>query len=407
MYDKIELPNGLKVVTEYLPHVHSVSVGVWVKVGSRQENENCLGVAHFIEHMLFKGTTTRSAKKIAEEIEAVGGQLNAFTSKEYTCFYAKVLDTDFALACDLLADMLLNSCFDQGEIEKEKKVILEEIKMFEDNPEEMVHDLLTDVMLPHHPLGRPILGTEKTVNFIEKERLLEFMADYYLPDNAVIAVVGNIRSEQVFREIENKFGAWSGRAKKTPAIIPYITAGSYTRKKKIEQAHLCLGFPGAKRQDDERYTFAVLDLILGGGVSSRLFQNLREERGLVYSTYTTHSAYNECGIFSIYAGTSVTNLEQVLLLIRQNLKAITSQEVDDKEIQRAKQQLRANLLLSLENTSTRMNRLAKNELFYGRNITPEEIVEKIEKVQKEDIRDMANKYLNQEALTTVIVGPIP
>ncbi|MGE5557867.1 MAG: M16 family metallopeptidase [Bacillota bacterium] len=406
MYHKLNMPNGLRVVTEYLPHIHSVSVGVWIKAGSRQETPINTGVAHCIEHMLFKGTSTRSAKKIAEEIEAVGGQLNAFTSKEYTCYYARVLDTDFPLACTLLADILLNSRLDSSEIDKEKGVILEEIKMCDDNPEDLAHDLLAGIMLPDHPLGKPILGNEETVRKIKRRDLARFMQDYYQPDNTVIAVAGNIKPETVFSETERNFGSWIGRTRVLPDLVPGITGHSYARQKDVEQVHLCIGFPGVCREDDRRYTLAVLDLLLGGGVSSRLFQELREERGLVYSTYSSHSAYRECGIFSIYAGTSASNLNQVLDLIRRNLRDVIRDPVGGDEIQRGKQQLRANLLLSMESTSTRMHRLAKNELFYGRHISLEEIVDKINGISERDIAVLASANFKENNLNTVILGPV-
>ncbi|MGE5552758.1 MAG: M16 family metallopeptidase [Betaproteobacteria bacterium] len=405
MYQKTVLENGLRVVTEYLPHVRSVAMGFWFGVGARHEDARSNGLSHLIEHLIFKGTEKRSARQIAEEFDSTGGQLNAYTSKEYTCYYARVLDKHLPRATEVLADMILHSRFAEEDLEKEKGVVQEEIKMYEDSPDEMVHDLFTQAILDGHPLGRTILGTARTVASFTREDLLAYRHRHYTPDNLVVAAAGHVEHEAVVAEVERHFREFSGRrvgdgehqwtAKPRPVLRP----------KDTEQVHLCLGVEGLRRNDDRKYALFTLDVILGGGMSSRLFQELREERGLVYSTYSYHVCYQETGVFGIYAGTSPQNADQVVELVQQEFARLLADGVGEEELQRAKEQLKGSLVLSLESTASRMSRIAKSELFDERYDTPDELVAKVDAVTAEDVDALARELLAPERVTLAAVGP--
>ncbi len=405
MYQQTTLTNGLRIVCETMPDVHSVSIGIWVGAGSRHEDAYYSGISHFAEHMLFKGTTKRTAKQIAEEIDAVGGQLNAFTTKEYTCFYAKVLSHHFMFGVDLLSDMIINSTCNATDLEREKLVILEEIKSFEDSPDEIIHDLLAHEILKEHPLGRAILGTPETVKRIDREILLSYLRDNYTADNIVFAVAGNVQFSQVVAAVEEHLSSLQGKIQRELPMIPKSDTGLIIRAKETEQVHLCLGMRGVERKNSDKFGVFVLDSILGGSVSSRLFQQLREEHGLVYATGSSHAAYLDTGIFTIYAGTSYDNFEQVVVLIKTELNKLCQEKIDAKELRRAKEQLKGNLLLSLENSCNRMSRIAKNELFRDRLLTPEEIVEQIEMVTSEDILRIARNLFGKEQVVLAALGP--
>lgn len=405
MYQRTILSNGLRVICETIPHVHSVSLGVWVGSGSRYEDPYYNGISHFIEHMFFKGTTNRTTKQIAESIDAVGGQLNAFTTKEYTCFYAKVLSQHFQLGLDLLSDMVTNSVFAPVEIEKEKLVILEEIKSFEDSPDELIHDLFLSSMLKGHPLGWTILGSPETVQRIDRKAILNYLKHHYTPDNIVMAVAGNIQFDQVVAEVEKRFSRLEGKLKQELPAIPVLEPDLIIRNKDTEQVHLCIGTRGICRKDVNKYPVFVLDSILGGSASSRLFQRLREERGLVYVTGSNHSSYRDTGVFSIYAGTSLKNFDLVISLIKEEIIKLKSHLVEVDELARAKEQLKGNLLLSLESTCNRMSRLAKTEIFNDQILTPEESVAKIEAVTREEILKVAKQLFGDGLLVTAAIGP--
>ncbi len=405
MYQRATLTNGLKVICEYIPNVHSVSLGVWVGTGSRYEEPVYNGISHFIEHMLFKGTTQRTAKQIAETIDAVGGQLNAFTTKEYTCFYAKVLGQHFQLGVDLLADMVNNSFFSSQEIEKEKSVVLEEIKSFEDSPDELIHDLFVGAILRNHPLGWAILGSPESVQRIDKEIILKYLKQHYTPDNIVFAVAGNVQLDQVITAAEKYFSNIEGKVSQDLQAIPQFVPELILRSKKTEQVHLCLGTRGVSRKSSDKYTVFVMDNILGGSVSSRLFQELREERGLVYVTGSNHASYKDTGVFSVYAGTSLKYFEEVVSLIKAELQSVMEMPISQAELTRTKEQLKGSLLLSLDSTCNRMSRLAKTELFEDQLFTPEEIVTKIDAVTGEDVQRVANELLTEEKQTLTAIGP--
>ncbi|MGE5583271.1 MAG: M16 family metallopeptidase [Bacillota bacterium] len=405
MYQRATLTNGMRVICEPIPNVHSVSLGVWIGTGSRDENPYYNGCSHLIEHMLFKGTYKRTAKEIAETIDAVGGQLNAFTTKEYTCFYAKVLSQHFRLGIDLLSDMITDSVFDPCEIAKEKSVVLEEIKSFEDSPDEIIHDLFTAAVLKGHPLGWPILGSPETVRRIDKEVILNYLKQHYTPDNIVFAVAGNVQLDQIITEIEKRFSGLEGHLQKELPPIPALQPELVVRNKETEQVHLSVGTRGVSRKSPDKYVLFVLDNLLGGSVSSRLFQQLREERGLVYETGSNHSSYKDTGVFSIYAGTSPKNYEQVVVLIKDELRKISRELVSEAELARTKEQLKGSLLLSLDSTCNRMSRLAKTELFEDQLLTPEEIVARINMVTAEEVLRVAGELFAEEKMVLAAIGP--
>lgn len=405
MYHRAKLSNGLRIIGETMPHVHSVSLGIWVGSGSRYEEPENNGISHFIEHMLFKGTSRRTTKQIAEAIDAVGGQLNAFTTKEYTCFYAKVLNQHFQLGLDLLTDMLTHSVFDDAEIEKEKLVVLEEIKSFEDSPDEIIHDIFAGAVLKGHPLGRPILGSPENIRRLTRKTLLQYLNQHYTPDNIVLAVAGNIQFDQIVAEAERQLAALSGCQSVILTDLPALKPDLVLRSKETEQVHICLGTRGIGRRDADKYPVFVLDSILGGSVSSRLFQQLREERGLVYSTGSSHASYKDTGIFSVYAGTGFENYEQVVGLIKTEIQKLKEESVSQAELTRAQEQLKGNLLLSLESTCNRMSRIAKTELFQDELLTPEEIVAKIEAVTGDDLQRVARHLFRDDQFVLAAIGP--
>uniref|UniRef100_A0A7C2EJC3 Insulinase family protein n=1 Tax=Ammonifex degensii TaxID=42838 RepID=A0A7C2EJC3_9THEO len=400
-----ELPNGVTVLTEEIPYVRSVAVGIWVDVGSRDERPEQNGISHFIEHALFKGTTTRSAQKIAEELDAVGGQLNAFTTKEYTCFYAKVLDEHFGLAVDVLTDMLFNSRFNAEDLEREKNVIIEEIRMYEDTPDELVHDVFTSTLWQGHSLGRPVIGTEEVVRSLTREDLLGYYQQNYLQGRMVVAVAGNIRFEEVVAVMGSAFGKVARGNKARELVRPLPRAEVCCRTRDTEQVHLCIGTPGVALSDDTVYVFQVLNTILGGGMSSRLFQRIREDRGLVYSVYSYHSSYYDTGLFGIYAGLAAPNVGQTLEVIATEIAGIRERGVTEEELTRAKNQLKGNFLLSLESVTTRMSRMGKSQLYLGRVQSPEEIVGRIESITLEDVSALAKRVFRPENFAFASVGP--
>ncbi|MGQ9779883.1 MAG: M16 family metallopeptidase [Bacillota bacterium] len=404
MYHRARLTNGLRIVGEVMPNVNSVAIGLWVGAGSRDEKKGMEGVSHLIEHMLFKGTTRRSAREIAEAIDAVGGQLNAFTTREYTCFYVKILDRHMALGLELLAEMFCSSLFDPVELEKEKGVVLEEIKSYEDAPDELVYDLLAAAWWPDHPLGRPILGTPSSVARLTREDALAYMAEHYRPEETVLAVAGRFVFEEVVRLAEQNLASLSPSPRAVQRERPVPFPGRLVKTKDTEQVHLCLGGRGVERRNPEKFAFLVLDSILGGSVSSRLFQRLREDRGLVYAIGSTHTAFRDAGLLTVYAGTDPRNVEEVIRLILEEMRRLATEPVDEAELARAKEQIRGNFLLGLESTSARMSRLAKAELFYERLLTPEEVLALIDAVTAEDVQRVA-RFAFEGPLPAAAVAP--
>lgn len=401
MIKKYTCKNGVRIVLEEMPILRSVAIGIWVKNGSRHESPELNGISHFIEHMFFKGTKTRSAREIAESFDSIGGQVNAFTSKEYTCYYAKVLDTHASYALEVLSDMFFNSVFDERELEKEKNVVLEEIKMYEDTPDDIVHDLLSKAIYANHPLGYPILGTEKTLKSFTDEMLKQYIQHTYTPDNVVISVAGNV-SESFIEEIENIFGSYQGEKLEANKSKPVFNKNWLTRKKDTEQVHLCLGFEGLSVGSEDIYDLIISNNILGGSMSSRLFQEVREQRGLAYSVYSYHSSYEDSGIVAIYGGTGADQLDLLYDTIQQTLETFVEKGVTDKELKNTKEQLKGNLMLGLEGTNSRMSRNGKNELLLGKHRTPDEIIELIDAITKEDVNRMAERIFTKDFSLSLI-----
>lgn len=406
MYRKSVMPNGIRVVSEAIPYVKSVTVGVWVGTGSRSEESHNHGVSHFIEHMMFKGTQTRSAKDIAETVDAVGGQLNAFTAKEYTCYYIKVLDNHLDLAMDILSDMLLASKFAPEDIDREREVVLEEINMYEDSPDELVHDLHLDNVWPRHPLGRNILGTTESIAAIDRKTITEYYRDFYTPDNIVIAAAGNLTHEALEELSGRFFGALQGKKRRLDGTPPAIALINSVHAKETEQVHLCLGTTSVPQDSPDIYVAHVLNNILGGGISSRLFQAIREERGLAYSIYSYQTNYSDCGLFTVYAGTRPGNVGQVAELILENIADLKRQGVAAAELTKTKEQFKGGLLLGLESSSSRMSRLGKMEITLGKYTGLDEIVAKIEKVSLDDLTGLMETGFVPDRLCFTALGPL-
>lgn len=394
MYDEFTLSNGLRVIAEKIPHFRSVSVGLWIGTGSMLETRGENGLSHFIEHMLFKGTQQRSAMQIAEEMDAIGGQVNAFTSKECTCYYAKVIDEHFEKALDLLSDMLLHASFNPQDLEKERSVILEEIAMTEDTPEDLVYELLSEAYFGDHALARPILGPAEVIRSVTREQILAFHRRHYRPDNTVLAVAGGYELDQL-RELAGRYlGAWAAPAQAQKAE-PFAGCAQQVRikRKDIEQVHVCLGYEGIATGADEAYPMAVFNNIFGGGMSSRLFQKIREEMGAAYSVYSYPTSYPDCGVYAIYAGTSIQQAQQVVDEIRRQVDRFLADGFTDREFTQARDQLKGGYILGLESTSSRMSALGRSKLLLGYANEIDEVIRKIERVTPQDVMSVARRIL--------------
>ncbi|WP_028610985.1 M16 family metallopeptidase [Paenibacillus harenae] len=393
--NKYNLSNGLRVVVEYIPTVRSVSFGIWVKTGSRFETPENNGISHFIEHMLFKGTDQRSSKDIADLFDGIGGNVNAFTSKEYTCYFAKVLDEHLPLAVDALSDMFFHSTLDPEELAKEKNVILEEISMYEDTPDDKVHDEASRAAFGDHPLAYSILGIEERLTAMNSNTLRGYMDDKYSLENTVISVAGNVEESSLLALLEKHFGAFANSNPQESSVESPAFHGDYLfYKKKTEQNHLCISFPGCSITDSKLYAMILLNNALGGGMSSRLFQEIREKRGLAYSVYSYHTSYADTGLFTVYAGTAPKQTKDVLDLTIEQLGELSVNGLADDELHRGKEQLKGSLILSLESTGSRMNRLGKNELMLGRHYTLDELLKRIDNVTMADVREVTARMLS-------------
>ncbi|GAA3485923.1 pitrilysin family protein [Streptomyces cremeus] len=407
------LPGGLRIVTETLPSVRSATFGIWANVGSRDETPSLNGATHYLEHLLFKGTAKRSALDISSAIDAVGGEMNAFTAKEYTCYYARVLDTDLPLAIDTVCDMLTGSLIRQEDVDAERGVILEEIAMTEDDPGDCVHDLFAHTMLGDTPLGRPVLGTVDTINALQADRIRRFYKKHYDPTHLVVAAAGNVDHAKVVRQVRRAFenaGAL-GRPDAAP-VAP--RAGSRTLRtagrvellnRKTEQAHIVLGMPGLARNDERRWALGVLNTALGGGMSSRLFQEVREKRGLAYSVYSYTSGFADCGLFGVYAGCRPSQVHDVLKICRDELDKVAADGLTDDEIRRAVGQLSGSTVLGLEDTGALMNRIGKSELAWGEHMSVTDMLTRISEVTPDEVREVARDILGQRPSLSVI-GPL-
>ena len=399
------LPGGLRVVTEAMPFVRSVSFGIWVKTGSRNEAPRVQGISHFIEHMLFKGTKKRTAVQIAEEMDAVGGQLNAFTSKETTCYFARVLDTHFDTALDVLTDMFFHSNFDPDEINKERNVILEEIAMNEDSPSDLVVDLLLNQIFSGNALGHSILGTPETVTSLKREDFMTFMQENYCPQNTVIAIAGNIDEAAVLEKLRAAFAAFAERAAPPAPKKALYVPGFSAKEKDIEQVHLAIGYPSIKwSKDAEFYALCAANTIFGGGMSSRLFQKIREEHGLVYSIYSHSFAYLDTGVFLIYAALNPTHLTDAMRLISEETRRFFDERVTEEQLAKTREQLKSSLLLSLENSGSRMNSIGNNVLMIDEVSTPDEIVAKVDAITMDALYNVSAKILVPEQASLSLVG---
>lgn len=406
MYQQTLLPNGLKIITESIPYVRSIAMGIWVKTGTKNETKNIAGISHFLEHMMFKGTKNHSAKDLVEIFDSIGGQLNAFTSKEYTCYYAKFLDEHLQLASQTLSDMVLNSVFSSEEIKKEQSVIIEEIKMYEDTPDDLVHDLFVQTVLAPHPLSKPILGTKETVSSFEQQKILEYFKQFYVPTNIIITLAGNLNHQAVLEILAPIWGELAGEPKEHNFIAPIINKKTKIIEKDLEQVHLCLGGEGVTYDNEDKFSVYLLNNMFGGSMSSRLFQSIREEQGLAYSVFSYLTTYQVAGLFTIYAGISKENFEQVINLIVQEINKINKTGITIQELNKAKEQLKGSMLLGMESTGSRMSRLAKSDIYYNRIVPVSEIVKRIEKVTIDDIIEVTQRYLNFNNFSCAVIGSI-
>ena len=400
------LPNGVRVVSENVTYVQSASVGIFVGVGSRDEDDRVRGISHFIEHMLFKGTPKRTAHQIADEVESRGGHLNAFTDKESTSYQARVLAEHTPLAMDILTDMLLNSHHDSEEIEREKRVVIEEIKMYEDAPEEMVHELFEETLWETHPLGKSVIGSEKTVSALTRADLLSHIGTRYRPDRIVVSGAGNIDHAELVGLAEQALGALDGTAPARLLSTPHASGKSDKKgRRDIEQTHFCLGTAAYSKHEKERFALSILNNVLGGNMSSRLFQEVREKRGLAYSIGSYGRSYQDGGHFCVYGGTSPDTYEEVLDLTRKEFAKVRAEGLSEDELTKAKTQVRGALVLGLENMNARMNRYGDSLLSYGRVVPISEILQEYEAVTHEKIAAVAAKVLDDSALTLTAIGP--
>jgi predicted Zn-dependent peptidase len=407
MYRKFVLENGLRVVTERIPTLKSVTIGIWVNVGSRDEALGEEGVAHFIEHMFFKGTRRRSAVQISREIDALGGEMNAFTSRETTTFYVKVLDQQLEPALALLSDLFHHSRFDAREVEKEKEVVLEEIRMVQDDPEDLVQELNTEQTLPNHPLGRSILGHRDSIRGVRRERLLAYIRDHYHPLQTVIAVAGNFDPQALRSLLETSFGSYHRAG--GPHLHrwpPEVSPGFLLRRKPLEQAHLCLSLNGIPLGHKDRYAAHALNSVLGGSVSSRLFQEIREKRGLAYSIYSYLSCFSDSGTISVYAATRPREAPRVIDLARRELRRLRTRGTDRRELERAKNQMKGSLMLSLESSQSRMNKLAKDELYQGRHTSLTDLLAAIDSVSCDQVLRLSRELFDANRLSVTVLGPV-
>ena len=405
MYKKHVLENGLTIIGEEIPYVKSISLGVWINAGSRIEDEEISGVSHFIEHMLFKGTRNRTSKQIASEIDNLGGQINAFTSKECTCYYVKLLDSHIDIGIDVLSDMILNSKFNEDDLDKERSVIIEELKMYEDSPEDLAYDLLTENIYKNDPLGMNIIGTEESLKRLNREKLLDYFNKYYVPNNSVIAISGNFNFDEIINKIEEKFKIWKKRDVNVDIKKAEFKSCFLTKNKDIEQVNLAMSLEAVPLENDkEVYALAVINTVFGGSISSRLFQKIREEKGLVYSIYSSQSLYRKCGELGIFASMSNEHLKEVYESIIEEIKIMKKYYLTDQEIKESKEQLKGSYILGLESTSSRMMSIGRSLLLNNKVESTDDILKSIDNVDRETVKIVIDKIFNLDKLGVCIVG---
>jgi predicted Zn-dependent peptidase len=399
------LGNGIRLITETMPHVRSVAVGVWMGTGSRQEVGEENGISHFIEHMLFKGTTSRSAEDIARSVDSIGGHLDAFTAKEMVSFNAKVLDEHVPRVLDILSDLVLHPLFAEADIEKEKGVVLEELKMEADSPEYLVHEVFSGSFWKDHPLGKPILGTRESVKRFSREKIEGYYRKFYVPSNMFITAAGNLQHAQLLQLVGERFEGLAPNGTVPASSVPSTHARVNLRhKKSLEQVHLTLGVPGYALVDEKRYAYSVLNTVLGGGMSSRLFQNIREKRGLAYAVFSEITAYRDTGCISVYAGTSSESSREVIRLILEEFSRLKQEPVPEEELRRAKDNLKGSLLLGLESTPSRMANLARQFLYFGRFFTMDELGARIEQVTADEVQRTAQDFFDRRHVALAVLG---
>ena len=405
LIDRTVLDNGLTIVSERMPHVRSVTMGIWVLNGSRREDAAENGITHFVEHMVFKGTSHRSAEEIARSVDSIGGNLDAFTSKENVCFNAKVLDEHVPLAFEVLADLVLNPLFRTEDISREQGVILQEIKMDEDNPDYLVHEIFTQNFWKDHPLGRPILGTKETVKLLQQEKLVDYFQHCFAPNNLLIAAAGNLEHARLVdlarRWFDDQRRMPNGHQDLPPAAHARIVLRN---KKQLEQVQICLGMPAESLLSENRYAWSVLNTVVGGGMSSRLFQNIRERQGLAYAVFSDLNPYRDAGLFGVYAGTGAKTTRQVVMSILKELRDLRENPVPAEELRRAKDNLKGSLMLGLESTGARMSNLARQQIYFGRSIGMNELLEKVERVTAEDVQRITSTAFDPAKMALTVLG---
>ena len=400
------LPNGLRLVTERMPHVRSVSIGVWLARGSRHEPAAQSGIAHFVEHMLFKGTATRSAEDIAQTIDSIGGQMDAFTAKEYASYYIKVLDEHLPLAMDVLSDIVMRPALSPDDLEREKKVVLEEIKMVEDTPDDLVHELFAERFWRDHPLGRPILGTKETVEALTVDGLRRYFGSVYTSPNLIVVAVGNVEHAQVRDLVWRFFEGLPASSEPVRDDPPRVVPDVLIRNKELEQSHVCLGTSGYRQDHADRYASYVLNTVLGGSMSSRLFQNVREKRGLAYAVFSGLSAYRDAGSVTIYAGCANEAVGELVDVVIGELRRMKEEALPDSELRRAKDHLKGSLMLNLESTSSRMSHLARQEIYFDRQFGLDETLTGVERVTTGDVQRVARDLFTDGALAATVLGAV-
>lgn len=404
-FERTTLDSGAIVLTEAMAEVRSVSCGFWFDVGARDEPNEIAGTSHFLEHLLFKGTRKHTAKDIADAFDAVGGDINAFTGKEYTCYYCRVLDEDLPMALDVLGDMITDSLLDPSELESERNVILEEIAMHEDAPDELVHDLFNRSMWGEHPLGRPVLGYNETVGAVTRDQVAAYWREKYSPSNLVVAAAGNVDHDGLVDRVNRMLPEAYGKRTLRAGDAPSPMSGVNVHRRPTEQAHIILGMPGLHRSHDDRHALALLDTVMGGGMSSRLFQEVRERRGLCYSIYSYRAMFADAGTFAVYCGTTPQNANTVLDIIRTEIDNVVSKGLTPREFERAKGHLKGSLVLSSEDPGSRMNRLGRTQLTTGEILSIDELIAKIDALEMDDVARVAQMVLGSEGYRVTVVGP--